>query len=545
MKIFRRLFHSAFHSARQRHRHKVIESFALLGYKLNSYHFFPATIRNLLTDQDEQVVIHNQFVPSEIRHATRSLKVGFWRIRAERLRNFACVASADFFGDSTILNGLIDFYFPLDLTDEYPSFTQQLGAPDQVIDGILNPSGRSIWLCPQGGEPVCLKIDTLQLEKRRYFSERALLPLGAMHSISVSNYLNDDIYAATEDRAANIVFRFAYTDGQPKRYTYLLRSYDFKKLDIRNYDFLVPMVALLSPDLWSNEALVKSLDITRSAVDLIEGDLASCFAALIKNSLSRTFLHFEVHQQNLSLHLRKGRGVKLIYHDLQDTVFDTVTYFLDQFQRRGFKEVAAYYHQAAIFQKTNFLNSHGYVLLEGRPTREYFTVVTAYRRYLRNFGIYNKTLSYFVNLAKQQATGEAHDPLRYLADKTFEARVLRVLDFSESDLRIDEVDFTDENEKQFLTNDLFWSIQRFHQVFQKNRLQHFIETVHRDNLPSEEIATTSLKTLLQTKTTVASNGFPVSVTDITEGKIKRVRGFYENRVLLVTYGNEDYLLVVF
>ncbi|MBC7467571.1 MAG: hypothetical protein H7256_16390 [Bdellovibrio sp.] len=531
-----KLFNFFFIKAKLRHKKKIVKLFALLGYKLNSYHSLSVRVKNILSDRTDEVIEYNQFVPSAMRHPVKNLRVGYWKLSPEFIRSLSIVDNCDFFGDVNKYE-FLEFYFPLDLSDEYPGLVSSLGSWHEVIEGTLNPSGRSIWLFPKNSNPLCLKIDTLQLINRQFFSERALLAGGVIHSVAATNYLKSDCFSANEDRGGNIFFNFNYKKEGPKRYTYLLREYDFEKLNILRDDFLIPIVALLSPEFWSNQKLKSSMGIRKSAVDFLSEDFARCFADLIKNSLMNTFLHYEVHQQNLSLHMRRGVGVKLIYHDLQDTVFDTVTYLLHQVSLHGLSQIESHYSYIARFQKNLVLNAHGHLLTHNRATREYFTVVSIYRRYLRNFGGYNKSLNYFLN--SDNNTGQ------YFADKSFESNVLKYLNFTEDVLKVDDVYFKNEQEKQFLQGDLFWSINRFHRLMQKDLLKNFIQAVQSAEVEKKEIDPALFESMLKTSTTLYSSGFPINVAYIDFSLISKMVAVFEDRVLLITYKGEEFLILRF
>jgi len=530
MSIFKKLFQES----KLRHKKEIVKLFSLLGYKLNSYHSLAVKVNNLISSKQENVIVYNQFVPSYMRHPIERLRVGYWRLEATDLKKIKSVISFDFFGD-TKKYPYVEFYFPLDLSAEYPGLLEALSDPQEMLEGHLNPSGRSIWVLPEKRNPVCLKIDTIQLNNRRFFSERVLLPRGVEHSIFATDYLKHQIYNCSEDRGGNIFFNYNYSDGTPKRYTYLLREFDFKKLGICRNDFLIPVVAILSTEFWSNAELLHNIEIKKSATEFLAEDFAKCYADLIRNSLDKTFLHFEMHQQNLSLHMRNGNAVKIIYHDLQDSVFDPITYFLKQCSENGFKNINQYYDFILSFQKTSALNVHGHLLLHDQVTREYFTVTSIYRRYLRNFGGYNKSLNYFINSIRNQ--GE------YFLDRSFECQILKYLAFEGQNLNLNEEVFNSKKDKGFLENDLFWSIHHYHAVLQKKLFDQFKHAILNSKQRVKEIDVSKLESMLKTTVTICSTGFPTNISNIDFSAVTKVIDVFNERILLVTYENKDFLLI--
>lgn len=506
--------------------YQQIKVMALLGYNYNSFHQLTYRSRDLLDGEMRDLVVINQFIAANKRHPTDRLDVGRWRLPVSGLyRRLAELRSFELYGEAG--GDVLDFYFPLDLGDEYERLFECLGPPEKTDRGILTPSGRSIWVLSEDRAPVCLKVDTMQLRQRKFFSERLLGEQGLRHTMNVTAHLHAEDNIFTEARGASFTFGYPDPDGRPMQYNFLIRELRPEAVGLRPDDSLVPVVALLSEKLWAEPALLKSLGLPSSPARFLIEDFARALAAMIRNSLDRTFVHFEIHQQNLTLLVREKRGEKLLYHDLQDTVLDPVSLFLDRLKQCGGAEIGRHYAEVYGMQRQVCLNSHGHLVTHDFSTKEHFNIVSLYRRYLRNFGHYTRTYNFFA--------GED-----YVNGRDFETAVLRHLNFTSAELET--------TAPPELAQDLFWHIDRYQRRRQRRELASAL-AAYRQSCPgpADRVSPEELLTLLgrEDMRVIHSGEFPVHIRLIDAEQLTEIENVYHRKVFFARYAGEPVLLLLF
>lgn len=514
-------------------KHTFLKIYAELNQNFNGYYQQPYELTNLLDGKTYSLLINNQFLSVRQKFTQGNLKIGYWSIETKILQSCLGVTQTSFMG-SFAGSEKIDFFLPQDLFDVFPTLIEKIGYPSRYYEGILTPSGRSIWVFGAGLDPICLKIDTFNLDEIKNFNYRRLELHHAEHSLAASNFLKAETNIFQEDAALSIQFDAGAVPSKQTHYTYLVRSLDCKKVQVQpGKDFLVPMYVLVSKEFWQNQNLLQLLGLHKiNPKDFFANEIAQGFAQLIRNSLDKSYLHFELHQQNISVHFRQGRFVKLIYHDLLDTVFDSVSYFLKTLTENkvSIDSLKSAYGEVRQMQKKSFFNAHGD--LQKKNSKFFaFTVTSLYRRYLRNFGDYTKIYNVY--------SGDD-----YLNARKFEAFVLKNLNFTDAELGIS--DETNENNIDFLRHELFWCIDRYHEVKQGRMLKNVFDQLC--SLSETQNSTNGidlLKQKLDSSFVSCSDAIPFDLEMIDFAKISQLQFLFENRMALGLYGNRPFLLLFF
>jgi hypothetical protein len=365
-----------------------------------------------------------------------------------------------------------------DLIDTLKNFASKKQFSSQIRFskdfGIITSSGRTFWVGWHNQtyltQPLSFKIDTLDvLTARDYINYRRLSPEDAKLAVLVNdllerihkeknnlrNFLNESVGLYIQSQKAD----------STHRYVTLERYIDFKKCSVLKGDYLIGMQVMLSPDFWKTQENLKIFEIASANMRFFFTEhLARGFADLIKNSIENTFLHFEIHQQNLTCHLRKGKLQKILVHDLQDVIFDPVS-FLFSYEYKDWPEKLK---QISDLYKVRFFNFYGEQRLNISVHSHYFVPATFYRRYFRNFGNYTRIYN--------QSAGED-----YLFSRKLESIVVQQLGYTDEDLDLADTEghkIKTSPGYSFLSEHLFWVISRRIRVKQQRLFEQAFKYQH-------------------------------------------------------------------
>ncbi|MBC7465546.1 MAG: hypothetical protein H7256_06095 [Bdellovibrio sp.] len=505
---------------------EILELLSQLSKTFNSYYEVNYKLRDLIDQKVHALTITNQFLPVTLNFPEASSAVARWMVDENVFQTQSFLKSFKRLGQNSHLQ-TFDFYLPVDFFSLFPELIASLGSPQEICKGHLTSSGRSIWVFPKKQVPLCLKVDTYDFVLPKKYNSRINRVAQIDHSLKMSQYLQDEDNIFSENDGLTLTFDTFIEDKVPKTYSYLVRTLDFKKCNVERKDLILPMQTVVATDFWNDLELRKYLKLQdRTVVDFFMNDVAKAFAELLRNALTKSFVHFELHQQNLSVVVRNGRGVKLLYHDLLDSVFDPIGYFLNHLHV-GCKNASKLLQKIADIDATTFFNCHG--TLETNKKRKLFTVVSIYRRYIRNFGDYTKIFNMF--------SGED-----YCLSLKFETCILKYLSFSDAELGLSNQKIDNQD---FLTQQLFWSIDAFHRTQQHQLLQRSFAQLLELATPQSDsdMVRTLFEDLIFRETCFVSCHFPISLDFYVSKKLQSIHSLWNHRVFIGTYDSQMFIII--
>ncbi|MBC7740665.1 MAG: hypothetical protein H7061_00610 [Bdellovibrionaceae bacterium] len=473
---------------------EIIQVYTQLLSNFNGYYEFASQAKNLIDGTTYTFTVNNQFLTVRQKFPASRISISHWKVTRDLLTTpFAFADKAKFLGTH---EGEIDFYIPSHVIDLFPALGA-LGPAHTVYEGALGLSGRSIWVFRPGLAPICLKIDTLRYPTAMAFNQRRLDLSDIEHSLQINAELSHLKNLFTEDHGVSIEFDPNQVTSKQTHYGYLVRLLDFDKTNIEKSDFLIPMTALVSDDFYKNTKLLASMQLENLNVStLFSVDLPRALATLIRQSFLSS-IHFELHQQNLTAHFRKGRFIKLIYHDLLDVVIDPICFLADRLRLQS-SSALELHEQLEKLSTTAFFNLQDEMQVAANETHK-FTVTSFYRRYLRNFGNYSRTYNH---LLKKE----------YFLGLEFESKLLEALNFTETELQTNNFNHP---QAEFLKKQLFWCLQRFHQNQQDKAFRYMLDQLANEKLYARNAVTQNeLKKLFQENKIVLCGPVPIQLINI-------------------------------
>jgi len=438
----------------------LISVMAKLGGSYNSYYSRIYQFTDLLLKRPVRLEVSTQFFEARVRFKMPVMSVKVWHVDLDLLKSLG-FEMVHYFGSQslgTASKQAVSIYIPEFLSSKFETLEGRLKAAMQEASnrgrisiqehtGQLTSSGRTFWL----DNSDCFKIDTVDIQGVSDFvNNRRLDTKDVKAAILTCEYLQNTDLKNFFTESSGLYIQSSTADY---RYVVLERNLDFEKTSVREGDFLIPMQAMVSVDFWANEKTLAAFELNQqTCAQFFENHLAREFARLVKNSIESTFTHFELHQQNITCHIRNGELQKLLVHDLQDVVFDPISYLLAT-PDEEWSEALRFIRQ---FSKTKFFNLYGEPRVDGPKHKFFFTPASLYRRYLRNLGNYGRIYNH--------ASGED-----YLFSRKFESLILKELNYADEDLGLDAA-IKDSANFSFLRDHLFWVIERRVETKQKKLL---------------------------------------------------------------------------
>jgi hypothetical protein len=249
----------------------------------------------------------------------------------------------------------------------------------------MTSGGRSFWV---SGDQECfgIKFDTLSATENDLITKRSLDEQMLKNTVFVSKRLTEHEAAVTESFGAVIKFK-----RWPEVYfSYLVRDFKWSKMQPMSGDVLLPISTLLSEAFWKLESLQQQMQIdlglNREIKSWFIDNTAYFFAEIIDQAIFETGIHPEMHQQNLTAHLRDGQVIGLHYHDLQDCFLDPMSMFLNDSREKD--NISTIF-----FNQRRLLGFPGEIMTSYDPEKLYISTADWWRRWLRVFGQYDRTLN--------------------------------------------------------------------------------------------------------------------------------------------------------
>lgn len=329
------------------------------------------------------VLVFSQFLPVKLKYTRAEVKILVWDLRHQDLKRLKI-------GYYSLNNKKQKhrFYIPDFMMSATEELRAKLPGNCSEIKGHLMPSGRTISFCdPKSSTPLLsIKVNTVMQTSPADFISKKLSAGDIKHSIRVSQKLSQFNYFSTE---ASGYALFAGSKKTPT-YGYLVRTFDFGARNIKKSDFFIPVVAFLSENFWGDTSLLNALSLQRTHLKkYLLDQFPVALSELLADSHFRSHIHFELHQQNLTLQVRNGTIVRLHYHDFLDCVFDPLTYFFKNVSPDNAGQIKQTIKQIC---KDSLFNSQGEIRNHPRVFSD-FSTVNIYSRYLRNLGDFDGSIS--------------------------------------------------------------------------------------------------------------------------------------------------------
>lgn len=516
-------------------RRDLLAVLAKLGVNYNSYYSRIYEFTDLSLKKNLRLNVTTQFFEPRVRFKQTTMPVQLWEIDRDLLPELGFAAAGVYRAPHWPERRSVTLYLPEALLAVFAGLekklTEALSQPAnrgrihrRIVEGTLTSSGRSFWIPEAPRAPVCVKIDTFDVRGvAEFLNNRRLDPGDVQLACLLTDYLRRAGLRNYFDEGRGIYIQPA---AEEYRYVALERTLDFAATGVRRGDYLVPMQAVASDDFWANSANRALFGLgAQTPGGFFKEQLVREFARLIRNSVENTFLHFEIHQQNLTCHLRRGRLQKLLVHDLQDVVFDPVSYLFSPAKAGGpgtWAEKLAFIGQ--LYRK-RFFNFYGEPRLDIAKHNHYFVPSSFYRRYFRNFGNYTRLYN--------KACGED-----YLASRELETRLAEELGYSDAELGLTE-EVTSHPDFAFLRRNPFWVIERRVEAQQRGFLRQRFKEMESGlrSLSALEVGELALRA--QRESCIYSGNLPFRAEDFPAVKITAAYEAFRDQVyFLILDGGE-------
>jgi hypothetical protein len=512
----------------------LISIMAKLAVNYNSYYSQTYSFTDLLSKRPRKLNVFTQFFPPRVRFRQTFMPVTIWYAKAELLPKLEVETFEVMTSKENQNKEWVEIYIPEVLKDTFSILQNKLlkaydsYGPEQInqetVSGVLTSSGRTFWLPSMKRGPIGFKIDTLDIKTvTPFLNSRRLDPGHVRLALLVTKHLGKTAFSNffNEEEGLHI-----QASAESQRYVALERSLDFDATGVQNGDFLVPMQAIASGGFWEEPGNLKifGLENTNQAKFFNE-QLVRGFAELIKNSLEETFFHFEVHQQNLTCHIREGVLQRILVHDLQDVIFDPTCYLLSALPD-GWHERLAFISEV---YRSRFFNFYGEARLNIENHRHYFTPSTFYRRYFRNFGNYTRIYN--------RACNED-----YLFSRKMEELLVSELNYSESELGLTKKIKSHPN-FPLLSKNPFWIIDRRIAAQQQIFMQKIFSSLNAEAQKLSESEIENLIKRLPLEVGVCSAN--MQLLNPKNNEIVAAYRVYKDHVYFLKVKNDEFVSVIF
>lgn len=491
-----------------RQRNQNLHLYALLCSKFNSQIPETRTFRNLLNQKTYSVFFKKPYVPTSEKYGNLERTVGEWPLnRLSGQLHVNVIGKAD----------MPSFYYPLDLLELEPEIKLILGKPRHVHTAYLLSSGRSLMVIPEKSEAFTLKIGTSAYSGLKAYSMR-LLNENNIHFCSlISDYCGRFHPLFPEKSGASVSSEVSVDQTHQLSLTAMIRKPTLPS--VRANDYLVPITAFFSERFWSQKDLLQDLGINlKSRSDMFD-KLAQLLAVQIETSFQKSFMHFQAHQQNLTLLIRHGQIVELINHDLTDTLYDPVTHLLhtlcantsssNRLQKDQLSSLYEFQYTLARFYN---INLHGQLIVP-ESNQSGFSVLSYYLRFLHNLGEFSVYHQFF--------TGR----------DDFYQQLCHHLKIG------------DDSQKTTGSAFFFRQLDCLHREIQNTYLNNLARAVFAGDF--KKMNSADVARLIQTSRTVSSYGFPPHIRDLQPESISQARDLYSGRVIFCFYDEKPCLLICF
>jgi hypothetical protein len=338
------------------------------------------------TEARQKTKMFNWFLPPAYQFPNGfKTEIGEWRLTRELLQSAG--VHFDEVGLPPKQNEHISIFLPFGQNIEWGVLTSLFGPPQLLMTGYLTPSGRSFWVTGPDKSSFGLKFHIRGTVDPDSLLEKSLDLNMLQITVEASEQLSFDPAAMNE----NYGCFFKIPNGESTVETgYLLRNFKWEKLGAVEGDLLLPVSALLSHKLWSSDELRRLLQLPQPAKmsEWFVAEMAPHFSLAIETSLFETGIHPEMHQQNLTVHLRSGKIIRLICQDLQDCLYDPVTRFLLANQD-GLNESCNF----SLLGTQRIIALPGEILTPDNKEKLFVQLADWWRRWLRIFGRYDRVIN--------------------------------------------------------------------------------------------------------------------------------------------------------
>ncbi len=305
--------------------------------------------------------------------------------------------------------------------------------------------------------------------------------------------------------------------------TYLIRTFDLDTANFGSDTILLPLTTVLSSHFWASSDLLKSLNLTGDKNELLFQSLAEKLSDNTCTSLTESFMHFMAHQQNLCIAVEKGKVRALIYQDLHDTLFDTISFLLEQINSKGLADIEELYSELYDSAKVSDINLNNQMLFPGasRSGGDILAYYLRFYKYLSRYDFYFARLSPIKNL------------FGFMAERIY------------NDKRLDAIreQIIDDDALSANRKNLFWLIDRAHYLLEKQKIESLqlnLNFTELRKLTAEEVYFTLSKSRI-----ICSRDFPLHLIDVETQKIESAYDLYNGRIIFVIYDGKPCLLISF
>lgn len=365
----------------------LIEYLAVANSHFNSGFVDDVTYTDASARQ-RSVLMHNWFLPPKLQFPLGfKTEIGQWNINPKVLANHADFHIREY-GKRPHCFPTTVLFLPKTLKEHWDLLTLHLGPPEKIYTGYLTPSGRSFWVLGSPHMAFGLKFHVTTDANTDAILNRTFDKKMIENTVETSLLLKDYPDAISEDYG---LFLEVKKSDSIMEFGFAYRNFKWDLLQPQMKDIFLPMPVLLSHSFWKAKEVLRQLSLPD--VDdphlrpWFAEQLAASMSSILTTALFETGLHPEVHQQNLTVHLRNGEFINLIYHDHQDCLQDPITRFLLQ------NNVEMDDLNFSSLRIKRQLALPGEILTPDNRDKLFVSLSDWWRRWLRVFGRYDRILN--------------------------------------------------------------------------------------------------------------------------------------------------------
>lgn len=366
---------------------EIFYSYAQLGALFNSGFYIDKYITDIL---GERTLVQSTFpfLPSNKEYLGWESTIAVYHLTEEQLKEKSIRLKK-------IANVHANQTFEILIPDSLERLTQffhdTFGEPQTYYLGIMNCGGRSFWCFSEDTTKPSfgVKFGTYTApEKDIFIRNRYLSEWGIEKSVMYSDELKYDNTLMNEDYGVWLEYNDRQDTKNSWQHSFLIRGW--KNVEsLESDDALIPAYTLLSKDFWSKTELLEKLGLPKFSngkeiKSWFIDQLAPWYAKYLANSLFKTGLHLELHQQNIAALVRKGQIVAMGCQDLQDMCEDPITRFLLYYDSTPIEK---------LIRPRLYSGILGEFITSPPRMKPYASITGWNRQYLRSIGQYDRCMN--------------------------------------------------------------------------------------------------------------------------------------------------------
>jgi hypothetical protein len=257
--------------------------------------------------------------------------------------------------------------------------TKLLGAPDGWMNQQMLTNRRTVVAKIESEDYFLLKFPNLNLQLPTMSFEKYLNIFN--YNLSVGERLKSEDKILKENKGSLLTFEL---DSVSFAYYNIQRTIPFQNMKLDGSDLFLPLFSLYSPMLKKTEFSEKIYG-TDDFINWFQKNISEKLINIVLDSYFNLGIHFELHQQNISVLLQNQSVSDLFVHDLFDVIEDPIYQALLGLPFYSFPDVN---RMSSLPICGTIQNSEAHFL--NQP--ELKSLGSWYREYLRDYGEHEKAV---------------------------------------------------------------------------------------------------------------------------------------------------------